>query len=68
MTLKQKYASVEDLLRKHRTASNEQSLVSEIPNKINQKNVSLHWGRETNSFNPIQDGGGQKGPLPVFLL
>ena len=65
MTLKQEYTSFEDL-RVHGVASNEKTLVSEIPNKLIKKLFFLHRGKETNSFNLIEDGGRQKGPLPVF--
>ena len=43
MTLKQ--ASVDDPLIMHRTASNEATLVSEIPNIINTENVIIAPGQ-----------------------
>ena len=49
MTLKQ--ASVDDPLIMHRTASNEATLVSEIPNIINMENVIIAPGQEKNSVN-----------------
>ena len=45
-------ASVEDPLNMHRTASNETTLVSEIPNIINEENVLIAPGQgKKNSFN-----------------
>ena len=35
------FASFEDLLNMYRTASNQKTLVSEIPNIINEKNVII---------------------------
>ena len=40
------YASVEDPLKKHKTASNETTLISEIPNIINEENVITASGQE----------------------
>ena len=45
------YASVEDHLSMHRTASNETTLVSEFPNITNEKNVIIASGQGKNSFN-----------------
>ena len=39
------FASIEDPLILHRTASNETTLVSEIPNIINDKNVIIAQGQ-----------------------
>ena len=49
MTLKQ-YASVEDPLNMHRTASNKTNLVSEIPNIINEENVIAAPGQGKKQF------------------
>ena len=48
-----KFASVEDTLNMHRTASNETTLVSEIPNIINEENVIIAPGQ---------------GKIPVSIL
>ena len=40
------YASVEDLLNMHRTATNETTLISEIPSIINEKMLSFHQVKE----------------------
>ena len=40
------FASVEDPLDMHRTASNEKTLVSEIPNELMRKMLSLHQGKK----------------------
>ena len=46
------FASVEDPLNMHRTAINETTLVSQIPNMINEENVIIAPGQEKkNSFN-----------------
>ena len=45
------YASVEDPLSMHRTASNETTLISEFPNITNEKNVIIAPGQGKNSFN-----------------
>ena len=39
------YASVEDLLNMHRTATNETTLISEIPSTINEENVNIAPGQ-----------------------
>ena len=44
------YASVEDPLNMHRTASNETNLVSEIPNIINEENVIAAPGQGKKQF------------------
>ena len=44
------FASVKDPLNMHRTASNEITLVSEIPNIINNKNGIIGPGQEKKSF------------------
>ena len=38
-----KYASVEDQLNMHKSASNETTLISKIPNIINEKNVTVFF-------------------------
>ena len=45
------YASVEDPLSMHRTASNETTLISQFPNITNEKNVIIAPGQGKNSFN-----------------
>ena len=45
-TSEAEYASVEDLLNMHRTATNETNLISEIPNIINEENVIIVPGQE----------------------
>ena len=44
------YASVENPLGMHRTASNDKDLVSEIPNIINDENIVIAPGQEKNQF------------------
>ena len=40
------FASVEDPLNMHKTASNETTLASEIPNIINDENIIIAAGQE----------------------
>ena len=44
------FASVKDSLNMCRTATMETSLVFETPNTIKKKNVTMHKGKEKNSF------------------
>ena len=44
------FASVKDSLNMYRTATMETSLASETPNTIKKKNVTMHKGKEKNSF------------------
>ena len=50
---KTEYASVEDPLKMHGTASNETTLISEIPNITNEENVIIETGQ---------------GKIPVLIL
>ena len=49
------FASVEDPLILHRTASNETTLVSEIPNIINDKNVIIAPGQRQKPVSILSD-------------
>ena len=40
------FASDEDPLNMHRTASNEETLITETPDIINEEKLSLHQGKE----------------------
>ena len=44
------YASIEGSLNMHRTASNERTLVSEIPSTINEENVIIATGQGKTEF------------------
>ena len=44
------FASVKDFLNMCRTATMDTSLVFETPNTIKKKNVTMHKGKEKNSF------------------
>ena len=46
---KAELGSVEDLLRRYRTASNERALVSKSPNTTNEENVIIAPGQEKTS-------------------
>ena len=45
------FASVKDPLKMQRTASNETTLVSEIPNIVNNENFIIASGKEKDNFN-----------------
>ena len=49
------FASVEDPLNMHRTASNETTLVSEIPNIINGEHVIIAPGQGKKIFSILRD-------------
>ena len=44
------FASVEDPLNMHRTASNETTLVFEIPSIVNEENVIIALGQRKKQF------------------
>ena len=47
---KAEYASAEDLLYRHRTATNEATLISEIPKQSMRKILSLHPVKKNRQF------------------
>ena len=52
---KTEFASVEDPLNKHRTASKETILVSEIPNMIDKENVIIAPGKRKTPVSILSD-------------
>ena len=61
------YASVEDLLNMHRTATNETTLISEIPSIINEKNVIIAPGQRKTPASSLGDEFCQEQAFPYLL-
>ena len=60
-------ASVEDPLNMHRTASNETTLVSEIPNIINEQNVLIAPGQGKKTVSILRDEFCEEQAFPYLL-
>ena len=61
------FASVEDPLKMHRTASNEATLVSEIPNIINEENVIISPGQGKKTVSILSDEFSEEQTFPHLL-
>ena len=61
------FALVEDLLNMHRTASNETTLVSQIPNIINDENVIISPGQRKKIVSILSDEFWEVQSFPYLL-
>ena len=64
---KTEFASDEDPLKMHRTASNEITLVSEIPNIINNKNNIIAPGQRKTPVSILRDEFCEEQAFPYLL-
>ena len=64
---KTEFASDEDPLKMHRTASNEITLVSEIPNIINNKNNTIAPGQRKTPVSILSDEFCEEQAFPYLL-
>ena len=62
------YASVEDPLNMHRTATNETPLISEIPNIINEENAIIVQGQGKSPVSSSGDRFCEEQTFPYLLL
>ena len=61
------YASVEDPLNIHRTASNETTLVSNIPNIVSNENIIIAPGQEKTPVSVLSDEFCEEQAFPYLL-